>query len=241
MKFFFLSASTFLLSLNAAAASFTFDFTAGPSSAGAGLGNVRTFMSTSGGLSVTVTAWGVTGDNDTTFQAGQLGQWSGLGLGDCDALEHTNCGSPSHQVDNAVAYDFVLFQFATLVIPDTVKIQPYGTWDRDVTYYTGDTANNLDLTGKTLTQLAGLGLTDLQNDDSTVSSLGRIVTLSSIQGNSLLFGGRVGGDSSADYFKISGLTVDTTTQQAAPEPATMGLIGGALVAISLIRRRISLS
>jgi hypothetical protein len=239
MKYLLLSASSILFSLNAGASSFTFDFTTGPSNPGSGLGNVRTFTSASGDLTVTVTAWGVTGNNNTTFQAGQLGQWSGLGLGDCDAREHVNCGSPDHQVDNAEAYDFVLFQFDTPVVADTVTIQPYGTWDRDVTYYTGNTANSLDLTGKTLAQLNGIGLTDRQNDDSTTSSLARMVTLSSIQGNALLFGARVGGDNSTDYFKISGLTVeipDGATQQATPEPAALGLIGGALVGIGFIRR-----
>ena len=56
-------------------------------------------------------------------------------------------------------------------------------------------------------------------------------------GNALLIGARVSGngaDGNIDRFKIESLTVNTT----APEPATFGLAGAALVGLGLLRRRI---
>src|SRR5262249_9427889 len=125
MKFALLSLGTLAFSLTAGATSFTFDFTSS-TNAGSGIGNVRTFASTDGRLSVTVTAWGVTSDLNTKFAKGQLGQWSGYGLGVCDADEGANCDWPQSQVDNGGAYDFVLFQFASPVTVTSVAIQPVG-------------------------------------------------------------------------------------------------------------------
>ena len=234
MKYTLLTAG-FLLSVSVQATTLFVDSAnSGGVQSGSGFTNVRTY--TSGGVTVTVTAWGLTGNSDTTFQNANLGQYSGLGLGVCDKIETLNCSSPNHQVDNAIAYDFVLFQFSSAVTPLTVTIQPYGTWDRDVTYYTGNAASGLNLNGVTLAGLSGLGLTNVQNDDSSVSSNARTVNLISGGVNSILFGARVGGDNYADYFKIAGLTGSVT---AAPEPATSAFTGAALMGLAALARRLN--
>jgi len=100
----------------------------------------------------------------------------------------------------------VLFQFSGPVRATSAVIQPVVlSYDTDVTYYTGTAASNLNLTGVSLSGLSGLGLTNRQDNDT--NSSGRTVTLSGIQGNSLLFGARVGSDN--DYFDISSLTVSS--------------------------------
>jgi hypothetical protein len=225
------AAGTILLSIPAHATAL-FSFPSGGTDAGSGYGNVRTFSS--GTVTVTVTAWGLTGNWNTTFQNGFLGQYATYGLGDCDHQETAGCDSPNHQVDNAVAYDFVLFQFSAPVMPASVTIQPYGSWDRDVSYYTGNVAAGLNLTGVSFAGLNALGFTNFHNDDSSVSSSSRIVTLMSGPANSLLFGARVNGDSSPDYFKIQALTVT-----AAPEPGPLAFTGAALIAIAAISQRVT--
>jgi hypothetical protein len=242
MKFTMLTLGAFFLSMSAQATSLSLDFTSSggvdTGDTGGAFGNVRTY--TNDGVTVTVTAWGLTGHSDTTFQTANLGDYTGtnLGLGVCNQNEGKNCDSPTHQVDNAGANDFVLFQFSSVITsPITITITPYGTYDRDVTYYTGNAASGLNLTGDALSGLSALGLTNVQNSDSTVSSNSRTVTLNVSGGvNSILFGARVGGDSNDDYFKINGLTANVS---AAPEPATSAFAGATLIALAALSRRVN--
>ena len=239
MKRALLTTGIMLLSFSAHAGTLTLDFrTATGANSGSGLGNVRTFNV--GGITITETAWGAN-SNSNTLQAAQLGLWSGYGLGVCNQQEAANCSSPNHQVSNENGTDFVLFQFSTAVNPISVTIRPYGTFDRDVTYFTGNAANNLNLSGTSLSGLGALGFSAAVNDDSSVSSSARTVSLISNSANSLLFGARSGGDANPDYFKIAGLTLDTIPPAAGgqtPEPATFGLIGSALVALALATKRL---
>jgi len=242
MKFTLLAVGALFLSMSAQATSLSLDFTSSggvdTGDTGGAFGNVRTY--TNDGVTVTVTAWGLTGHSDTTFQTANLGQYTGtnLGLGVCNQNEGKNCDSPTHQVDNAGANDFVLFQFSSIITsPITITITPYGTYDRDVTYYTGNAASGLNLSGDALSGLSGVGLNNVQNSDSTVSSSSRTVTLSVSGGvNSILFGAGVGGDANADYFKINGLTANVT---AAPEPATTACVGAALIGLAALARRLN--
>lgn len=205
--------------------------TAGTSS-GSGFANVRTF--TSDGLTVTVSAWGVTGNSNTTFQPAQSGRWS-TGLGTCNQLEGSGCADPAHQVDNAAEYDFMLFSFSTDIESALIRIDPYGKWDRDVTYYMS--TGPVDLTNVALSGLHAIGMSGPLHSDSTASDDSRTVALDPSPVRSILFGARTSGagaDSSIDRFKIVKVYGD---YNAVPEPATGLLLGGALVALGVIRRR----
>jgi hypothetical protein len=208
---------------------------------GSGYGSAWVF--TASGVTVTATAWGLTGDSNTTFQTAEPGRYD-TGLGVCNRAEGLGCDSPGHQVDNSGQADFILFHFSAAVDPLSVVINPFGTYDRDVTYYVGDLMDPLNLTGVSLSGLSALGFTGPTNSDSTASEDPRTVTLTSGFVNSLLFGSRVGSgkDMAIDRFKISSLSASTQPPAVTqtPEPATFGLFGFLLLAFgsaSRLRRR----
>jgi len=203
--------SLFLLGMNgvADAASTTWDFTG---SGGEGtIGNSRSF--TVDGITITATAWSY---NGTSFQQARLGQWS-TGLGVCSVVE--TCGNPVHQVDNQGQGEYVLFSFSSLVDPSTVRIDPYGTYDTDVSYWAG-TVSSLNLTGTSYAGLAGLGFgSRIDNDGPTQSSF-RDVSIVSPAVTALLFGAKYQGGGN-DYFKITSMTGSTPV----PEPSSLLLLG----------------
>lgn len=215
------------------AATITFDLTTGGSNSGSGFGNVRTF--TSGGVTLTVTAWGLTGSGNS-FQTAQLGQFSG-GLGSCNRDEGTGCSDPAHQVDNIGADDYVLFQLsgAGTFSFASIVIDPSGTYDRDVSYYIGSASNPLNLTGSDLGDLAALGLGGVTDDQGSTSSAARTVDLNDESGNSLLFGAEQG--ESDDRFKIKTLVIDFTPTTTVSEPGTLAAFGLGLAALGYLGRR----
>jgi MYXO-CTERM domain-containing protein len=222
----------------AAAAPITFTFTGSGGTVGgpSPYGDTRTY--TNGAYTVTATAFSLPGNETGNFVPGQLNWYNTLGLAVCNHTgEGANCDNPEHQVDNNGSYDFVLFTFNTVVDPVNIVINPYDTWDRDVTYWIGNTGTNLSTIG--LAGLGGAGFGGRIDDDSTSSSAARTVLLGGGNGNALLFGARLSGNNDDDYidrFKIESLTVST-----APEPATFGLAGLALVGLGLLRRRLSVN
>ena len=241
-KIFQVGMLSFLISVAASATTVNFDFTTNGGTVGGSpnaFGDTRTY--TSGIYSVKVSSFALPSNLAGNFAAGQLNWYNTLGLATCNPDEGLNCGDPIHQVDNGGQFDFVLFNFytsgiATAFDPTTVRINPYNTWDRDVTYWVGNNGVNLS----TLT-LGTLGMGSRMDDDSTISTNFRDVLLGGGAGNSLLLAARLSGnnaDGDIDRFKIEKLVLETTsTTTVTPEPATFGLAGLALVGLGLLRRR----
>jgi hypothetical protein len=220
--------------LTAGATTVTFDFTSSGGTVGGSspFGDTRTY--TNGIYSVTASSFSLPGNLSGNFTTAQLNQCNTLGLASCNQGEGAGCGAPEHQVDNHGNFDFVLFKFSTSVDPVSIVINPYGTYDRDVTYWIGNGNTNLSSIG--LTGLSGAGFGSRIDDDSTVSGNARTVSLGGGNGNELLLAARLSGngaDDYLDYFKIESLTVNT----AVPEPASLSLAGLALTTIELLRRR----
>lgn len=204
----------------AEAATITWDLTG---SGGEGsIGNSRSF--TAGGVTVTANAWSY-GDS---FQQARLGQWS-TGVAVCGAPE--TCSNPAHQVDNVGQHEYVLFRFSSPIDPSTVRVDPYGTYDRDVSYWTGNVNPSLDLTGKLYSDLGSHGFSSRIDNLGTASSSYRDVSISNPGPvNALLFGTQyLGAGDGQDRFKI------TLVRAAVPVPSTLPLLGLGMLGLVWLR------
>jgi hypothetical protein len=177
------------------------------------VGNERIFNA--GGVTVTANAWSY----GTSFQEARLGQWS-TGVAVCGVPE--TCSNPQHQVDNVGQHDFVLLRFSAAIDPLSVRVDPYGTYDRDVSYWVGNVNPSIDLTNKTYAQLAGLGFLDRVDDPGTSSSSYRDVSINNLSSvNALLIGAKyLGTGDGADKFKITKMSGNSV-----PEPETWLMLG----------------
>ena len=189
----------------------TWDFT-GSGSEGT-VGNERTF--TAGGITVTANAWSY----DSSFQEARLGQWS-TGIAVCGVPE--TCTNPYHQVDNVGEHEFVLLRFSSLIDPLTVRVDPYGTYDRDVSYWVGNVNPSINLLGKTFGDLGGLGFLSRIDSDGTASSSFRDVSINNpFLVNALLIGAKyLGAGDGADRFKITLMSGNVV-----PVPGTLLMFG----------------
>lgn len=228
--------SAVLLTAATHAQAAVYDFTnPGTSSTeiGSGFGNALDFGD------MTATAWATTGDpvgaNNSLLNNAQIQRFS-TGLGVCNRSEGTNCSNPAHQVDNFGDDDYVLFLFDQQMTFDNIVIDPYGTWDRDVTYWIADVTNPIDLAGLDPAALDFPGSTVFgdptfqyagpSNQPLTINLLGT--------GNALLFAAQAdaGDKYDDDRFKITSLTATVV-----PVPAAVWLFGSGLLGLVGIARR----
>jgi hypothetical protein len=256
--------------VSASASTTTFQFnTDTPATTNAGaFGDKYVFSETGGIATATIygfsnaTSGSITG---TTFQTGEIGQSTGtanvggnptmpLGITLCNQNEGLGCGSPQHQVDNNMGYDFVLIEFNTAVNLSSLTLSTYqgnGSSDsQDFSYITG--SGSFPVINPGATTVASL-MGSANQVNCTTAGFNTVALHSCDTGASNTYGGSqgfsgngvtwlmvgaqyvdAGGD---DYFKISDLQISSNTQSATPEPGTFGLIGLALAGFGIYGRK----
>jgi hypothetical protein len=226
-----------LLSATANHASTTYDFTnPGTSSTeiGSGFGNALDFGN------MVATSWATTGDPDganSLINSAQILRFN-TGLGSCNREEGAGCSNPQHQFDNYGDDDYVLFVFDQQVQFDNIVIDPFGKFDRDVSFWITDlTSLQTDLTGLDPASLditsALFGINTLDKNKKGSGAI--TIDLNNRIGNALLFAPRAdaGNKKDNDAFKISSLEVTAVV----PVPAAVWLFGSGLIGLVGLARR----
>jgi len=236
-----------LLSVQAAHAYSTtiWDFrTAGSVATNTGFsyGNVRTFTENVNAPTVetvAVTAWANTGaapPSDGSIETAYLGRYS-TGIGVCNrgegSINYCDGNNPLHQADNVSQSDLVMFRMDQGTYEfNNIVIDPYGEWDRDVTFWIGNAPLGADLTGLGINDLVSvLGFTEY-SDYNSASSAPLTIDLMGNEGNTLIFGPLYPPNGKADRFKIKSLTATLV-----PIPAAVWLFGSALAGMVAFSRR----
>ena len=227
-----------VLGVQAAEAS-TWTFASGgnyATTSGTSYGNRMTFSQ--GSQSVRVSAWSDTGSApQNAFESASIRRFStGLGVCNRDEGAITACinGALDHQVDNVSQHDLVLFLFDSPQAMQSVTIDPYGVWDRDVSFWVGTVSASVDLSGANFGTLGALGFGNQLNSFNSAGEAPLTVTLRGLVGNALLVGGLYPADGSADRFKIRSLV--TTAPAVVPVPAAVWLFLSALGSLAGLRR-----
>lgn len=206
------------------------------SSQGSSWGNQLTFSK--GGQQLKVSAWADTGSAPAgSFETAYLGRFS-TGLGVCNRGEGsiTACidAGLDHQVDNVGQQDLVLFLFDTPQAFTSLTIDPWGVWDRDVSFWVGTVAPNLSLAGASRTTLVALGFGPQVDSFNSAGESALSISLGGRVGNALIVSALFPADASPDRFKIKSLV--TTNATVVPLPATMWLLVSALGSLAGVRR-----
>lgn len=232
-----LIALTLLLSAANSHASTVYDFTSpGTTSTeiGSGFGNALDFGN------LTVTSWGTTGvpsNVNSNLDEGQILRFN-TGLGACNKSEGANCYNPAHQVDNVGDDDLVLFMFDSAVDFNNIVIDPFGIYDRDVSFWIANiTTAESDLVGfNPFTLIDGSSIFGTATNISNFAGNGPMsINLGGTTGNALLFGGTLDAgyyQDDDDRFKIASLNVTVV-----PVPAAIWLFISGLIGIAGFARR----
>lgn len=222
-----------------ALADYVYDLRSNGSAASAtGSGYNKQHNFASGPVGMTMSGWATTGRGNT-LQSAQANRYE-TGVGVCNRLEGLDCGVLSHQVDNSLGVDFLLFSFEQAVELISVTINPYLISDRDVTFVIAEVSDPGSLSGKTLGNLAALWSTTIEREDYPLGVGPLEVALGNVTGRHLLFGAQFGDGflDLTDAFKVTSLTYNAGGPPAeVSEPATFGLFGAMLGGMGLAARR----
>ncbi|MEO7386066.1 MAG: hypothetical protein ABIX37_03910 [Gammaproteobacteria bacterium] len=235
-RFRILSAALLVLGCQAASAS-TWIFASTPDSSyyvtsGSSYGNRVTFSE--GTEKLLTTGWSDTADAPVHgFETAFIRRFS-TGLGVCNreegAINDCISGGLDHQVDNISQQDLVLFLFDSPQAMQSLVIDPYGIWDRDISYWIGNVSSTVDLSGATFATLGSLGFFSGQLDSlNSAGEAALTISLGGLVGNALLVGALNPADGTPDRFKIRSLT---TTMTVVPVPSAAWLFLSALGAVT---------
>ncbi|NWF72321.1 MAG: PEP-CTERM sorting domain-containing protein [Nitrospirae bacterium] len=196
---------------SAEATSITWNFT--ESGGKEAYGNSRS--DSQNGITVRATALGYTADHrggrDHGFQTAALGQWM-------------TGRSHDHQVDNRGANH------------QSVRIDPYGTWDTDVSNWVGNAPSSSNLSHKTYGDLAGWGFSSRINHNGPYTSTAQHVGINSPPANTLHFGAKLGGDPFSSKHHIDRFEIPSVSANV-PEPSSLILIGIGIAGLVFWHRR----
>jgi len=206
---------------------------------GSTYGNRLTYAQ--GGETLRVTAWANTADGPLGgFESAFLQRFS-TGLGVCNRDEGSirNCVSRGldHQVDNVGQLELVLFLFESPQAMQSLTIDPYGTWDRDVSYWVGTVSPTATLGGLDFGDLATLGFGGRHDALNSVGGAALTVGLGGLVGNALLVGALNPADNSPDRFKMRTLVTTMAPPTVVPLPPAAWLLLSALGPLAALRRR----
>jgi len=209
------------------------------SASGSSYGNQLTFLQ--GVETLRVQAWSNTAGSPVNgFETAHLRRFS-TGLGVCNREEGSisSCINSNllHQVDNVSQQDLVLFLFDLPQAMQSLTIDPYGTWDRDVSFWVGNVAPSLTLSGSTFAHLGALGFSSQVNSLNSASDAALTLSLGGYVGNALLVSGLFPGDGTPDRFKIRALTTTTVVANVVPVPAATWLLLSGIGLLAGLRRR----
>jgi hypothetical protein len=173
------------------------------------------------------------------FETAYIQRFS-TGLGVCNREEGSisSCLNTNaiHQVDNVGQQDLVLFLFDSAQAMQSLTIDPYGVWDRDVSFWVGNVSSGMTLSSSTFANLGALGFGSQVNSLNSASDAALTISLGGYLGNALLVGGLYPADGTADRFKIRSL-VTSTGISVVPVPAGAWLLVSAFGLLAGIRRR----
>lgn len=158
-----------LVAIPSFAGTTTFDLTnCGDTGSSSCSSDLSAYTVTSGSYTMTAVAFYVAGTSSgpttsSTIASGEVGSYSGDGLGICESQTGDNCSSPNHQIDNGANttlsggngsgtddYEFMLISFGAAVNLNQVTLGNFGSTSTSgssnpfsSTYYTSNSSDSL--------------------------------------------------------------------------------------------------